>query len=329
MNIIKHTASFTRQKGFTLVELMVALGISLFLVGGAMAIMLNGSQSSRFNDKATALQDSVRLTFHNMEKDIRMAGYWGCGLDITMNSSLGINNPLAAHDPNSPASDRQWLGLEGWNGSRWLPSNTSLVSSSVTILPNTDAITVRHIGGSRDVTLTTAMVNSTNMSLTTNNFQANESMAITNCQKTELFSFGSALSQAYAANTTVSRLRFVRYFLANNGGEPYLYRQMLMNGSVVTQPMFAGIERMLIRYGEDTAPYTGVPDTYVTAANVTDWGKVITVRVGVLARSGLINDQPLDSSNYSLFGTQVLAAPNDRRIRRTFYNTIQIRNSVI
>lgn len=315
--------AYTRQAGFTLVEFMVALGISLFLVGGAMAIMLNGSRSSTFNENMSKMQESLRMAVFNMEQDIRMAGYWGCGLDIELNNQLGQNHPLVSN----------LHGIEGWTGTQWKPSNEgALTSTSVSILANTDAITVRHIGGEREVQLQNPMAarNST-LSLNINRYAANENLAITNCDRTDLFTYGAnrPLSLAYTSGT-VSRLRFVRYFVADNSGVPTLYRQIYMNNQVLTQPMFANIEKLKIRYGQDNqAPFDGSPDSFVDAASVTDWNRVTVVRIGILARSEIMNDLPQDENEYKLFDTQVLDKPGDRRIRRIIYSNIQIRNAVI
>ena len=67
------------MKGFSLVEIMVALGISLFILAGIGYVYTNSKQTYRVQDQLSRLQENGRLAFEYLTRDIRMAGYWGCG----------------------------------------------------------------------------------------------------------------------------------------------------------------------------------------------------------------------------------------------------------
>ena len=81
--------------GFTLVELMVALVLGLIVIAGVTSVFLAGQQSFRSNDALAEVQDSSRVAFELMARDIRDAGLTGC------NSTNGnITNVLNGQTTN-------------------------------------------------------------------------------------------------------------------------------------------------------------------------------------------------------------------------------------
>lgn len=63
------------QGGVTLVELMVALVMSIFLVGGILAMHLSGRASFLDNSQISRIQENVRFTSDYMIRDVRTAGF--------------------------------------------------------------------------------------------------------------------------------------------------------------------------------------------------------------------------------------------------------------
>lgn len=78
------------QGGFTLVELMVTVGIALFLLGGLVTIMQNVRQSNLNQTQLTALQDQERFALTVLTDAIQVGGY--------------IANPLTDSTANFPAA---------------------------------------------------------------------------------------------------------------------------------------------------------------------------------------------------------------------------------
>ncbi|MGH8148337.1 MAG: PilW family protein, partial [Rhodanobacteraceae bacterium] len=64
--------------GFTLVELMVAMVLGLIVIAGVTSVFLSGQQSFRTNGALADVQDSSRIAFELMARDIRQAGLTGC-----------------------------------------------------------------------------------------------------------------------------------------------------------------------------------------------------------------------------------------------------------
>lgn len=66
------------RKGFSLIELMVALAISLFMVLGVSYLYLGNKQTYRVEENLARMQESGRLAFEYLSRDIRQAGDFGC-----------------------------------------------------------------------------------------------------------------------------------------------------------------------------------------------------------------------------------------------------------
>lgn len=66
------------QSGMTLIEIMIALLIGAFLLGGVLQIFINTKQTNRMQENISRLQENGRFAMDFLSRDIRMAGYWGC-----------------------------------------------------------------------------------------------------------------------------------------------------------------------------------------------------------------------------------------------------------
>jgi prepilin-type N-terminal cleavage/methylation domain-containing protein len=64
-----------RNRGFTLLELLIALVISLFLIGGAILMYLSGSATTREARELSRIQENLRFASDFIIRDIRNAGY--------------------------------------------------------------------------------------------------------------------------------------------------------------------------------------------------------------------------------------------------------------
>ncbi len=67
-----------RQRGLTLVELLVAMSIGLVVVGTMAALYVRTAQSNRQLEALARLQENARYAFELLGYDIRLAGSTGC-----------------------------------------------------------------------------------------------------------------------------------------------------------------------------------------------------------------------------------------------------------
>src|SRR5258708_1475354 len=96
-----HRRRAQRQSGFTMIELMVALLIGLFLMGGLMMLLQNNRKAFSSQSALAQLQDSERLAMTMMTGVIQQAGYF---TDPTINSPSTALPAAAAFSTTLPAA---------------------------------------------------------------------------------------------------------------------------------------------------------------------------------------------------------------------------------
>ena len=67
-----------KMSGFTLVELMIAMVLGLVVIGAAFAIFHSSQSTYRSNEGLSRIQESARVAFQLMSRDIRAAGGSAC-----------------------------------------------------------------------------------------------------------------------------------------------------------------------------------------------------------------------------------------------------------
>ena len=81
------------QQGFTVVEIMVAVAISLFLLAGILQVLSSNKQTSRYQEAVARIQENARFALMFLGRDFRQAGYMGCtGNNFTNQLNLDTTN---------------------------------------------------------------------------------------------------------------------------------------------------------------------------------------------------------------------------------------------
>jgi type IV pilus assembly protein PilW len=203
----------TPHAGFTMIELMIALTIGLFLMGGLLTLLQNNRRTFDSQSKLAVLQDSQRLAFTMLTDVIQEAGYFPDPTLYTAAGTLLAGTPSGA--PGAMAVGQAMTGAA---------SGTS----------QGDIITVRYTTASGD--------------------------GILNCNGT---------SNATGANAT-----YANTFKVNTANQLVCSRE---NG--VTYLLVNNVYSLQILYGVDASGTSPGADTYMTAAQVTSWPSVISVRL--------------------------------------------------
>jgi type IV pilus assembly protein PilW len=86
-----------KQSGISLIEIMIALLIGLFLLGGILQMFSASQQTSRMQSNLARLQENGRFALDFLARDIRMAGYWGC--------LKGMSTDITGTDNNAVTGD--------------------------------------------------------------------------------------------------------------------------------------------------------------------------------------------------------------------------------
>lgn len=314
---MKTITSLRKQHGLSLVEIMVALTISLLLLAGVVQIFTSSKQAYRNNESLARVQENGRFAIDLLSSDLRMGGFWGCA-QVESDSFRNNLNPAGAgfiDVKTVPVVD----GTEGGT---------------------TDQLVLRGAQGTA-LTLQAALTTLTDdVTVPVNNgLEPDDWVVISDCHHADLFqitsddpngsgtlahaagssgatppagpgNLTSELSYRYDTTARVFRAVEARYFVAAGAsGEPALFRQF--TGSAA-QELVEGVETFNLTFGEDT-DLDNVPNYFVPRAAVTDPNRITAVRANLVVRSAETNVAPA-------------AAGGDRRIRHTFSTTVSLRN---
>ncbi len=324
------------QRGFSIVELMVAVTLSMILMAGVLSIFASSKVTYLANEKTARLQENGRMALDMIVRDIRASGYMGCAKAVPFNTTL--NTPTALLWDYS----RPMQGFES-TGATWSPALTTAVIPAAQAPQNgSDAILLRvaqREGTSQRVT--------NNLASATDNPQvaapvANGIMMITDCNASTVFQVtGNAppavqhiaggataagpgnstnnLSYVYQRDARLIPMQTVVYYVRNNS----LWRVI---GTNTPEELVEGVQALQIVYGEDTDA-DRIVNNYVAANAVTNWANIVSVSVSLLVRSEQVGTD-IDTQTYNLLGTNV-GPFNDRRQRMLFITTAALRNVAI
>ncbi len=339
-----------RQRGFTVVELMVAMAIGLVVSAVVVTMFAASSRSYRVTDAMGDLQEAGRIAMTTLQRDAHLVGFRGCNSNNVRNSAPITNVQVT---PTAYLNDFT-TSVQGYeaSGGAWAPALPAAVSApgapvAAGPVVATDVLVLRVVAGT-PVALSADMANvSDNIPvMSVANFAAGTRAIVSDCVRATVFQVtavdagGNTLQHAAGAgsNTSASAQRafgtdaavmryethayFVGPSIRDATNERSLWVRVDGNAPVET---VENVQDMQVLYGEDTdADF--VPNLFRTADAVVNWGNVLAIQVNLLLRgSGLRDNQAI--TNYVYNGATV--TPTDRRLRRTYSATIQLRNRTL
>lgn len=335
-------------RGFSLVELMVAITIGLIVLAAVSAVLVGSKRSYNTQDRLARLQENGRFAMQFLIKDLRLAGYAGCVDQLIKDQSYTntLNNPTDF----KYAADTPVEGLEAATNV-WYPSGATSLPASIE--PGTDAVAIRMIDPSSAINITKDMPNqSAELEVNSvNGYQDGEIIMITDCANADLMQItqvqasptkiqhnpgnspapGNAtqkLSKSYGPSAKVMKFVTRRYYVRNNpSGNPAMYRDDNLGTAV---ELVEGIEDLQILYGKDTdgdkVPNIYLPAGHANLSSAADWAQVVNIRVAILARTVNQEDADVDTRTYVVNGKTVTKTGTDRHTRRVFQATAVLRN---
>lgn len=130
------------QAGFSVVELLVSLVISMAVIAGAIQIVASSKRSFMDQDEVTFIQNNARYALDLLSRDIRMAGYMGC---------TGQDSAQVANSINDDAGGFVSMhGLQGFDGST---INTFPISYRNDATAGRDSIMIRRASGEGELSI--------------------------------------------------------------------------------------------------------------------------------------------------------------------------------
>lgn len=329
---LQHRSGFSANRGFGLVELMVAIVVSLLIMAAILQLYVDITRSNSELAKTNALIENGRFAMQVLQSDIAHAGFWG-ELDNDVPGALAI--PDLCDLTGWPAAVENLIGIpvQGFADGTTLTgcgvSNVLAGSQVLAIMrANTcvfDAASCAdsgphiQISGCRNDTPEEPYLISANT--------ADFTLRKKSCLAT--------VAERAPRRRVVSNI----YYLANSNGQPTLMRVSLVNGVYQNpQPLVEGVEALRFEYGIDNLGRNGLPisalnpgdgsaDEFVTCAPCTlaQLSNVVAVKVYVLVRNLEATPGYVDGKTYQL-GDLTIAAANDGFKRHVFSTTVRLVN---
>lgn len=302
-----------QQSGFSLVEMMVALTVSVVLLLGVSNVIISSSQSYGELTRSSQQLENGRYALQVLRDDIRHAGFYGEFSDLKVPASMPNSCTLSA----TALKDAMDAPVQGYAAAGTAP---------ISCLPGYtggDVLVIR-----RASTQVTAAA-----SLQALNYyiQARSNEVIVDQGDVP----GDFSLKKKDGTTTADIRKYVVhiYYLRNcsdcsgtGDGVPSLWRREIQDstGAFTSTPVAEGIENMQLRYGLDDND-DGTPDRYVALPGSTaEWESVVAVEVNLLARSTEASPGFTDTKSYVL--GDVTVTPGGSFKRHAFNAVVRAMN---
>ena len=316
------------SRGFSLVEMMVAIVIGLILLAGVSSVMVSTKRTYNTQDSLGRLQENARIAMVILERALRNAGYIGCS--ISKSNITNVLDPAGANYSDFDYGVNTLMeGSE--SGGDFEPSGTTISAALGTVVPrpNTDLFVVR--GASTDETFKIqkkAVNESAALQISTgSNLKKGEILIVSDCSSTDIFQVskdastsggfdqithnsgagdpgndpnrvltgGAKLSKIYGDDAKLMKFQSTVYYIGTGkSGEPALFRRRIAanaagNSTTINEELVEGIENLQVLYGEDTNG-DRIPDAWHKALDPSsgDPDRVINWDNIVAVRFGII-----------------------------------------
>lgn len=338
MHMISNFRKFpARIHGFSMVELMVAMVITLILMAGVSQIFLSSKKSYTIQDTLGRLQENGRYAMEVIATDLRRAGYWGGNADI---NKIEDNTPAGVLNGNKIATDDGTCANTDWARMLSRPVFGKDDDRTNYSCLQTLATGISHVG---DILVTRYAAPWVAGSITTpfSTINPNQFFIRSTLFSGKLFRFQDEAANTIAVGTVMRTAELVSngYYLHNSTNIdpnkcpgsatiPSLYRIGLVNGALQSEEIAYGVDQFQVRYGQDTNG-DGSVDSYVdapTAADTTGWGQVIAARIWLLMRAECPDTGYINTNTYTMGNIAGGYTPNDSYRRQLFTSTVSLRN---
>ena len=289
-----------RQRGLSLVELMIGVTIGLALLAALGSLYVATSKARAEFNKTGEQVENGRYALESMARDIEMAGFFGRpGLPVSLQYSL----------PGPCTTAQASMGFDNTTSPLTVPVAVSGVAAGgaaptclTSMVAGSEAITVRYASGN-----VTPAASGTEYYLQQSSCATDTKQLVYDNKSANFTLLGKTCNGAQPAELRKYVVR--SYYLAGcdncgTGGDsmPTLKVAEFVNGSIQVSSLVAGIQDVHLSYGIDT-DNNGSPDCYVDNPAIdnsaactgsagyswvnatTNWANVTAVRVTVLARN--------------------------------------------
>ncbi|WP_019027167.1 PilW family protein [Colwellia piezophila] len=311
--IMKQPSTSKKNTGFSLIELMIAMFIGIFVLGGVLTFFVSSQTANKVTERLANIQETGRFAVAIISRDLRRAGYFGGNANIdeisgTVGPSAFNTTCLTAGNTWGTMLAQNIYGLNDTNAGYNCISGSDYLRG--------DIVTVRFASP----WLTTA-------------YEANELYLLSSLFEGRVF-LGSDVANANNTNITnniqTAHQLIARSYYVGNSNEscqgstvPALFWKSLELGVPTSEQLLVGVEHLQFEYGVDQTA-DSAPNQYVNAASVVNWNNVVSIRMSIIVRDDCPDKSFTDSNTYTL--GDVIYKPADNFHRLVFRSTITLRN---
>ncbi|HMB74013.1 MAG TPA: PilW family protein [Gammaproteobacteria bacterium] len=319
-----------KARGFTVIELLIAMVLGLLLSGTIVTVFVENRRSFANDESMMRMQDDARQAVREIVNDLSMAGFWA---DLVLPTAILPDLSLAVTSDCGPAATVNWiyqtvtpgtndsLALEGVDNAT--AANANAAFSCIApgeFQAGTDIVSVKRVVGRQQAPGT---VTANTVYLRTNGTfgmlyrePANTPPAI-------------PIPLPYWEWEYRPSVYYIRNFAVTAGdGIPTLCRKILdYSGAAPTMTdecLAQGIEDLQIEYGVDTNG-DGDPNVYVDDPTLDELQASVTARVYLIARTADPDRRYTNPKTYQI-GNAPAIAPADNFYRRVYSVTVGLRN---
>ena len=315
-----------RQAGFSVIELMIAMLLSMGLSIAIITVFVNNNYSFKQDDNVGRMQDDARFALREVAFDLSMAGFYA---DLHVPTAVTYDAGLVVGADCGPVGEANWIyrATDPATGeSLSITAIDNATNAAVTaahtcfqageLLDGTDVVSIKRVVGAQAAALS-----------------ANGAYLRSNGTVGVLFSGIAPVAPPIVVAPPMAdwafrpSIYYIRRF-ANTPGDdiPTLCRKVLAGAgpSMTTECIATGIENLQIEYGLDTSQ-DGHPNVYVTNPTVAQLQTVVAARIFLLARTTDLDTRYVNNKTYSISNAPDFV-PGDTFHRRVFSTSVSIQN---
>lgn len=332
-----HSAA-KHQHGLTLVELMVAMVISMLIALAAISALTVTRRGFTTVDASSQLRDNGRFSAELIQR-------------LAVQS--GFKDRLYAATAPPPAvaglATNPYPNINGFNNAL---VNSSASATATQLLDSATTRTTGQVGYGSDVLIL--------------RYQPTESYQGSGTSDQSMIDCMGNSSSNDIADNRYTRMTSIIHVAISNGEPSLMCRTIAVDGTIsASQPIIQGVENFQVLYGVDgvsagvappSSPGDSTPDKYLRAdqmavagnsvATNDNWRRVRSLRIGMVLRGSVNSTQdtttktmyPLGSGKSSATDTEgsamsstddpgsIFVPPNDGRLRQAITFTVHLRN---
>ncbi len=318
---LKHSS----QHGFTLLELLVAMTLSVILLTGVMKLFIDSTKNANATARISALQETGRVALQIINADIRRVGYLGGNVaPKNISGTLGLSD---ATKTKCNVNNTAW----GRRLEQTILGHNDTKSGYACVTKNTESAG-DYLRGDMLTLRKTSSWTIADADIDGDNINANRLYLRTTLLNGKVF---KGKDKADALNDVDKNpknyeLQAHTYYIGNSGRTcrgtliPSLWRMSISDkGKPVSEELLAGVEHLQFRYNVG-GQYVDAGDASLN--DLSEWSNVTSVEISILVRSECPESSFINKRTFSMGDLATAYGIEDGYRRQLFTGVAALRN---